>query len=288
MGDNIWSWRKAINQCPELQSTTAHVLLVISCYINDMGTGAYPTIKTIAEDTKLSPKSVITHLQKAREAGFLRVKKHGFGGQKWARNEYFAVYPDEKGGEPRSKTGEIEQKGGEPRSKKAVNLVPKAVNLVPEGGEPNDQKAVKEVHTNIPVNIPVNSARGVELDFATNRIVYFENRKIQFRQNFDEAEFIEINLASREAAAARAARHRFPQPNHWPMVDKYIAMSTIRARAEGLGLINWFTALADRAICEMEISPDDYSHADVDEVICKSGFAQLMTAFEAEQADDAA
>lgn len=288
MSDNIWSWRKAINQCDEISSTTAHVLLVISCYINDMGTGAYPTVETLVKDTKLSKRSVITHLQKAREMGFLRIKKHGFAGQKWARNEYFAIYPDQKGGASLAKTGENERKGGASGAKKVVHLIPKAVNLFPEGGASDDQKAVQEVHPNIPVNIPVNSVREVELDFEFNRTVHFGSRRIGFPDLLNERDYQLSNDLDRVKAIDRAKRKVGALPDCWPEVDRYVAMSNIRARAEAVGLVHWFTTLARLSIGEMRWVVDGFTNADVDKMICSSGFVRVMEAFEAVQDCDAA
>ena len=123
--DNILTWRSAVNKNDELQSTTAHLLLVISCYINVMGTGAYPSVKTLAQNTKLSERSVCTHIQLAIKHGFLRVNKHGFGGKKWKRNEYFACFPKPEGTEP----NDISAKNG--------------AKSYPQGTEPNDNLRVK-------------------------------------------------------------------------------------------------------------------------------------------------
>lgn len=288
---STWTWKQMVIKS-DLKATTKHVLLTLDSYINSMGEGAYPSTKTLATDTSLSERAVCTHLQLAREAGFIRVKKHGFGAQKWARHEYFATYPPKQGTEPNDKVVDLAQKGTEPRSvpsaKKALNLLPKALNLLPKGTEPNDIKALNEVQSINPVNNPVNSVRGVELDFEVNRTVYFGRRKISFRQVLIDEEYIQLNSDSRVAAQKRAVRINYPQPDHWQMVDEYFAVSSIRQRAGDLGLINWFESLAEMAIENMRWATDGYQPADVDEVICKSGFAQLMTAFEAVQADDAA
>lgn len=97
--------------------------------MNDHGTGCFPSIATLMIDTSLSNKAVITHIKKASEAGFLDVSLHGYSGQKWKRNEYKISLPNHN----------------------------KVVNVSPEGGEPDDQKVVNEVHTNTPVNTPKNN-----------------------------------------------------------------------------------------------------------------------------------
>lgn len=87
-----YTWRAAILKSG-LKPTTRHVLLTLSCHVNDVGQSAYPSTKLLAEETGLSERAVITHLHEASEAGWLRICKHGFGGQKWARNEYYPAMP---------------------------------------------------------------------------------------------------------------------------------------------------------------------------------------------------
>ena len=141
----IFSWRHAV-QRSDLGSTTKLVLLNLSLYMNEVGQGCYPSVERQVEDTGLSKKSVITHLDKAVEAGFIIKKKHGYSGQGWARNEYEASFPENKTGENDEKRGEPvtppSQKGGEPRSK---------------GGVSDNQKVVKEVHTNSSINSTYNT-----------------------------------------------------------------------------------------------------------------------------------
>lgn len=127
----------------------------------------------------------------------------------------------------------------------------------------------------------------IEVAFDINRTCYFGSRKISFRQVVSDGDCIQLNVDSRVAAQARAGRDRFPQPDHWGMVDEYLEVSNILSRAEDLGLANWFVSLADYAIGGMRWAADGYTPADVDGMICKSGFAQLMTAFEADGSADA-
>jgi hypothetical protein len=122
----IWTWRHAIQQS-KLQPTTKLVLFNLSCHMNDVGESCFPSTKKQADDTGLSERSVCTHLDKASEAGFLQITKHGFAGKKWARNEYVALIP----------YGVIQSKGTEPIS------VPSE-----SGTEPDDNKALKEIQSN--------------------------------------------------------------------------------------------------------------------------------------------
>jgi hypothetical protein len=139
------------------------VLLTLACHINDAGESAYPSIDLLAFETSLSRRAVITHLQNAAAWGWIRTSKHGYGGQRWARNEYDPCIPEDF--VPLEMPKVVAPEGGEPNDKKAVNegnrLADKAVNDVhcvdgkvvndvPEGGEPNDKKAVNDVHSNRP------------------------------------------------------------------------------------------------------------------------------------------
>ncbi len=88
-----WTWRKAVTKSG-LSSTTRLVLLTLSTHMNDQGESCYPSLVTQAEETGLSKQSVITHLAIAENAGWLTTKRHGYGDQRYNRNEYFARLPN--------------------------------------------------------------------------------------------------------------------------------------------------------------------------------------------------
>lgn len=88
-----WTWRHAVAKS-DLAPTTRHVLLTISLHMNDVGEGCYPSTAQLRAETGLSERAVCEHIAKARDAGWLNVEKHGFAGQKWARNEYRPKWPD--------------------------------------------------------------------------------------------------------------------------------------------------------------------------------------------------
>ena len=100
-----WSWRHAILKS-DLSPTTRHVLLTLSCYMNDLGGGCYPTQEDLAKASGLSDRAVRKHLELAESLGWLKRNEHGFRGQRWRNTEYWALWPDlldvEKGEEPRS------------------------------------------------------------------------------------------------------------------------------------------------------------------------------------------
>lgn len=129
---NLFPWRSHILKS-DLQPTTRLVLLTLSCHMNDAGESCYPSVERLVQETGLTKRSVITHLQIAKDRGWIGSRKHGFAGQAWARNEYFISWP--KGGaslSPPGKGGESNaHEGGEPNA---------------EGGEINSTKVVKEMH----------------------------------------------------------------------------------------------------------------------------------------------
>lgn len=155
-----YTWRQAI-QKSKLPSTTKHVLLNLACYINDAGQAAFPSIDAQAADTGLSRRAVITHL-KSVEGRWLSVTKHGYGGQKWARNEYLPRLPDEPDLDVRGfpteafDVAEVGDEGGERGSPPSAQNCGEGSErgsppFLPEGGERDDRKAVNHVHPNRPV-----------------------------------------------------------------------------------------------------------------------------------------
>ncbi|UVC14725.1 helix-turn-helix domain-containing protein [Mesorhizobium onobrychidis] len=131
MSSRAWTWRHAITQS-DLPATTRHVLLTLSCFMNEVGEGCYPTQDDLAKATGLTERAVRTHTEIAVEKGWLKRQEHGFRGQKWKNYEYSALWPDPqdvgKGPEPRSapsdEAPEPHSKAPEPRSAKDRKDVP--------------------------------------------------------------------------------------------------------------------------------------------------------------------
>lgn len=121
----LFTWRSAIASANGPKSpTTRLVLLTLGLHMSERGESCYPSTKTLSEETGLSEKAVITHLQIAEETGWIRKGQHGFSNQKWKRHEYFPTFPN--GTEGRS--APLEEKGterGSAPSEKARNVVPK-------------------------------------------------------------------------------------------------------------------------------------------------------------------
>lgn len=145
-----WSWRHAILSS-DLPSTTRFVLLVIGCHMNEKGQGCFPTIKDLMEESRLSNRTVCTHIDIAVKAGWLKKSKHGFRGQKWKTHEYEALWPD-RNLDPISppETEKKCLKGSERGSLRSDDI---SGQILSEGSEPNDIKVVKEVHQDNSISI---------------------------------------------------------------------------------------------------------------------------------------
>jgi hypothetical protein len=128
------------------KATTRHVLLALALYMSPKGDSCFPSIATLASDTGLSSRSVITHLQEAAALGWVskRPQPMPAKGKGWKRMAYVATAPKVV-----KEVHHEELAAGEP---------------VAEGGEPNDRKVVKEVHTMHPVDATRDAASAAAQD----------------------------------------------------------------------------------------------------------------------------
>lgn len=147
-----WTWRHAILKS-NLPATTRHVLLTISCFMNDTGDGCYPTTKQLAEASGLSERAVCEHIGKATAAGWLVVTVHGFKGQKWKNNQYEAAWPEEKSRAPDDGKVLTEDQCQGTDGKSAASE--KALIVVPIGTDPDDRKALTEGQSTSPITNPI-------------------------------------------------------------------------------------------------------------------------------------
>lgn len=84
---DYYSWRSSLLKS-DLTSSEKLVGVIIHSYANPHGGGAFPSQETISGDASLSRQHVNKCISTLIERGFLTKTKHGFGGQKWKRNEY--------------------------------------------------------------------------------------------------------------------------------------------------------------------------------------------------------
>lgn len=147
-GNRAWTWRHALLKS-DLPATTRHVLLTISCFMNDVGGGCYPTQEQLAEATGLSNRAVRQHIDVAVKAGWLVRKEHGFRGQKWRNHEYEAAWPI------LDVVGDASE-GAEPAS-----------SALPEGAEPRAEGAERgseKVRNDVPTILPVQHSNQRSVD----------------------------------------------------------------------------------------------------------------------------
>lgn len=88
----VWSWRDAIRQS-DLQPTTKLVLYTVSIYMNEIGGGAFPSYKTLANDCGLSKRTTMRHIEIAIQAGFIGKEKGLRENGSYTSNRYKATYP---------------------------------------------------------------------------------------------------------------------------------------------------------------------------------------------------
>lgn len=140
VNNEYFTWRGLVMKS-RLSASTKLVLHTLHGHMNDAGESCYPSIATLCEETSLSNRAVILHLKIAAEVGFIQTSKHGFGGRKWARNDYIATFPAEY----------IDENC----VKKATEAVTQGHLEKQQGSDFNDHEAVTQGHTNYSVNYPV-------------------------------------------------------------------------------------------------------------------------------------
>lgn len=151
-----WSWRHAI-ALSDLPALTRHMLLTLSLKMDETGGSCYPPISELVTMTGLDKKTVLKHLDVAEQRGWLEISQHGFRGQKWKRNEYFAKWPgrDVAGNLIDSAQPDSDEGGG---NAPPPSETEKAVEMASEGGGNGSIKVVEQLHQdkNLPTNIPSN------------------------------------------------------------------------------------------------------------------------------------
>lgn len=104
----FFSWQHAIRSS-KLESTTKLVCYTIWSHMASDGTGCFPSYALIAEESGLSRRSVIEHVQKAAQAGFLQVDSRQRENGSATSNIYRPTMP---GSEPAALGGERGSLGG--------------------------------------------------------------------------------------------------------------------------------------------------------------------------------
>lgn len=66
----VWSWRQAVAKT-KVPTLTKALCWAIANYLSDAGKGAWPSLKTLIDDTGMSERSITEHLRKAETARLL-------------------------------------------------------------------------------------------------------------------------------------------------------------------------------------------------------------------------
>ena len=162
-------WRYKMSCCQNLKSTTKLVLHTIALHMNGAGESCYPTVRQIMYESGLSNRVVSQHINLAVKAGWLAKSKHGFGGQRWANNQYEPKVPSEY---ELIEFADAEQKGSDAKSPRGSDAESphyekgsdsndtKVVTLSAEGSDSNDTKVVTESHTSSSLSSSLSSSEG--------------------------------------------------------------------------------------------------------------------------------
>jgi len=134
----LFDWRSAVASKfgPE-KPTTRFVLLTLALHMSPKGDSCWPSIDLLSEESGLSRRAVIEHLQLAEQNGWIAKRDRSTrSGQGWRRVEYFCTIPP--GIETRVRNHDSER--GAPESP------PKAGDPSAEGGDRDSKKVVHQGH----------------------------------------------------------------------------------------------------------------------------------------------
>lgn len=67
----LFTWRSAICES-DLPSTSRHVALVLSLHMSERGDSCFPSMRTLADETGYSRRTVQTHIQRLCDDGWLQ------------------------------------------------------------------------------------------------------------------------------------------------------------------------------------------------------------------------
>ena len=86
-------WQRFILNSSDLEAATRHVLLTLSIYLDADGTGAFPSMRTLAKNMKRSKNTVNQHILLAESKGYLKIHKDMGHAKGWKKNNYSVRFP---------------------------------------------------------------------------------------------------------------------------------------------------------------------------------------------------
>lgn len=134
--------------------------------MSEMGDSCFPSYDKLQKATGRGRTTLANALKEAIKEGWLAVEKHGYKGQKWARNDYRATFPNEpkKAVSPQD---QLDEKGSLENA---------------EGSLPSGLKAVSPQDSNTPVISPLQNTTGdARTDFEKESAssVYYEFTRVR-------------------------------------------------------------------------------------------------------------
>ena len=90
----LFEWKHTFMSEHGPEPTTRLVLCALSNHMNENGESCYPSIARLSMETGLNRNTVMRHLKKAVDDGWITRGIKGFSGQGWKRNEYKAAIPE--------------------------------------------------------------------------------------------------------------------------------------------------------------------------------------------------
>jgi hypothetical protein len=92
----FFSWQHALLRS-NLPSTTKLVLLTLRAHVNEFSQAVWPGVELLSKETGLARSSVIEHLGKARELGWIIVNRRTTKDGRRTSNEYLLSFPNSEG-----------------------------------------------------------------------------------------------------------------------------------------------------------------------------------------------
>jgi hypothetical protein len=145
----FYDWRESLLKT-SLEANTKLVLLVIHTHMNSKSNSAFPSYQTLSNETSLSKRSVILHVKKAVELGWLKKEVRYKGEKDMTSNLYTMVDPTVPYSSIEHHVVPSDEQGGERDS-----LGGGAGDSLPQCNE--FTRVVQEVHPNNPTNNQLNT-----------------------------------------------------------------------------------------------------------------------------------
>lgn len=168
-----FKWQAAVLADKSLSSGTKLVLLVIGARMNKKGGGAFPSYKTIAEESSMSRRSVITHVECAVAAGWMRKEVRRKSAVENDSNMYRVSYPD---------GSLVPADGGEIDAPPVVQPLHHLVQPLHHPSEAIAPPVVQQLHPNTPV---LTHQLTQEQKPRVSRVKKSEKTFAEFRAEFD-------------------------------------------------------------------------------------------------------